>query len=136
MLDVPGGEMTDRIELPAPWRNDTMTRRYLRKMESSPSANYPVDGVLSLIWARARLLNDDLAKGENKVKRYSLLPQRPFGIMGSPNGRIDVISSYFVPIRAGVAQLLRMVRKGIKIVILTNSLAANDVAIVHAGYVR
>ena len=35
-----------------------------------------------------------------------------------------------------MAQLLRMVRKGVKIAILTNSLAANDVAVVHAGYAR
>ncbi|MFG3824591.1 phospholipase D-like domain-containing protein, partial [Escherichia coli] len=50
--------------------------------------------------------------------------------------RVDIISSYFVPTRAGVAQLLRLVRKGVKIAILTNSLAANDVAVVHSGYAR
>ncbi len=83
-----------------------------------------------------RLLSDDPAKGEGKAKRHSLLPQRLFDIMGSPSERIDIISSYFVPTRAGVAQLLRMVRKGVKIAILTNSLAANDVAVVHAGYAR
>ncbi len=46
--------------------------------------------------------------------------------MGSPTERIDIISAYFVPTRAGVAQLLNLVRKGVKIAILTNSLAAND----------
>ncbi len=56
--------------------------------------------------------------------------------MGSPTERIDIISAYFVPTRAGVAQLLNLVRKGVKIAILTNSLAANDVAVVHAGYAR
>lgn len=113
-----------------------MTHRYLRKMESSPFINHLVDGTLPLIWAKTRLLSDDPAKGEGKAKRHSLLPQRLFDIMGSPSERIDIISSYFVPTRAGVAQLLRMVRKGVKIAILTNSLAANDVAVVHAGYAR
>ncbi|HBN1772602.1 TPA: cardiolipin synthase ClsC, partial [Escherichia coli] len=98
--------------------------------------NHLVDGTLPLIWAKTRLLSDDPAKGEGKAKRHSLLPQRLFDIMGSPSERIDIISSYFVPTRAGVAQLLRMVRKGVKIAILTNSLAANDVAVVHAGYAR
>lgn len=116
--------------------NDAMTHRYLRKMESSPFINHLVDGTLPLIWAKTRLLSDDPAKGEGKAKRHSLLPQRLFDIMGSPSERIDIISSYFVPTRAGVAQLLRMVRKGVKIAILTNSLAANDVAVVHAGYAR
>lgn len=119
-----------------PRHNDAMTHRYLRKMESSPFINHLVDGTLPLIWAKTRLLSDDPAKGEGKAKRHSLLPQRLFDIMGSPSERIDIISSYFVPTRAGVAQLLRMVRKGVKIAILTNSLAANDVAVVHAGYAR
>lgn len=110
-------QVIDRIELPASWHNDAMTHRYLRKMESSPFINHLVDGTLPLIWAKTRLLSDDPAKGEGKAKRHSLLPQRLFDIMGSPSERIDIISSYFVPTRAGVAQLLRMVRKGVKIAI-------------------
>ncbi len=55
--------------------------------------------------------------------------------MGSPSERIDIISSYFVPTRAGVAQLLRMVRKGVRL--RPNQFScANDVAVVHAGYAR
>lgn len=91
---------------------------------------------LPLIWAKTRLLSDDPAKGEGKAQRHSLLPQRLFDVMGSPEERIDIISAYFVPTRAGVAQLLQLVRKGVRIAILTNSLAANDVAVVHAGYAR
>lgn len=60
---------------------------------------------LPLIWARTRLLSDDPAKGEGKAPRHSLLPQRLFDVMGSPTERIDIISAYFVPTRAGVAQL-------------------------------
>lgn len=60
---------------------------------------------LPLIWARTRLLSDDPAK-ERKAPRHSLLPQRLFDVMGSPTERIDIISAYFVPTRAGVAQLL------------------------------
>lgn len=63
VLDVPEGEMADRIELPASWHNDAMTHRYLRKMESSPFINHLVDGTLPLIWAKTRLLSDDPAKG-------------------------------------------------------------------------
>lgn len=88
-----------------------------------------LSGRKHVYWAMIR-------RKEGKAKRHSLLPQRLFDIMDSPSERIDIISSYFVPTRAGVAQLLRMVRKGVKIAILTNSLAANDVAVVHAGYAR
>ncbi len=46
------------------------------------------------------------------------------------------ISPYFVPGKAGTAELVDAVRSGRRISILTNSLAANDVAAVHGGYSR
>ncbi|MEB0863588.1 phospholipase D family protein [Citrobacter youngae] len=136
VLELSEPETTQRIELPESWYNDDITRRYLHKLETSQFMTHLDQGSLSLIWAKTRLLSDDPAKGEGKAPRHSLLPQRLFDVMGSPTERIDIISAYFVPTRAGVAQLLRLVRKGVKIAILTNSLAANDVAIVHAGYAR
>ena len=129
-------EITERIELPESWYNTDITRRYLHKLQTSQFMPHLESGALPLIWARTRLLSDDPSKGEGKVPRHSLLPQRLFDVMGSPGERIDIISAYFVPTRAGVAQLLQLVRKGVKIAILTNSLAANDVAVVHAGYAR
>ncbi len=57
-------------------------------------------------------------------------------VIDSPQRQFDIISAYFVPTRAGVAQLLSLKRKGVKIAILTNSLAANDVSVVHAGYAK
>lgn len=136
VLEMSESDSLQRIELPESWYNDDITRRYLHKLETSQFMTSLDQQSLPLIWAKTRLLSDDPAKGEGKAPRHSLLPQRLFDVMGSPGERIDIISAYFVPTRAGVAQLLRMVRKGVKIAILTNSLAANDVAIVHAGYAR
>jgi putative cardiolipin synthase len=136
VLEMSESDSSQRIELPESWYNDDITRRYLHKLETSQFMASLDQQSLPLIWAKTRLLSDDPVKGEGKAPRHSLLPQRLFDVMGSPGERIDIISAYFVPTRAGVAQLLRMVRKGVKIAILTNSLAANDVAIVHAGYAR
>lgn len=136
VLEMSESDSSQRIELPESWYNDDITRRYLHKLETSQFMTSLDQQSLPLIWAKTRLLSDDPVKGEGKAPRHSLLPQRLFDVMGSPGERIDIISAYFVPTRAGVAQLLRMVRKGVKIAILTNSLAANDVAIVHAGYAR
>lgn len=136
VLSLSEQELTQRIELPDSWYNDEITRRYLHKLETSQFMADLDRGTLPLIWAKTRLLSDDPSKGEGKAQRHSLLPQRLFDVMGSPRERIDIISAYFVPTRAGVAQLLNLVRKGVKIAILTNSLAANDVAVVHAGYAR
>ena len=45
-----------------------------------------------------------------------------------------IVSPYFVPGKEGVEFLKELVDRGVKVVILTNSLASNDVAAVHAGY--
>lgn len=47
---------------------------------------------------------------------------------------LTLVSPYFVPDDKGEAWLIAMARRGVKIVVLTNSYAANDVKAVHAGY--
>ncbi|HEI1898878.1 TPA: phospholipase D family protein [Escherichia coli] len=63
VLDVPEGEMADRIELPASWHNDAMTHRYLRKMESSPFINHLVDGTV---------VHAGYARWRKKLLRYGV----------------------------------------------------------------
>ena len=45
-------------------------------------------------------------------------------------------SAYFVPQDAGVALLAALTRRGVRVTVLTNALASNDVPAVHAGYAR
>jgi putative cardiolipin synthase len=45
-------------------------------------------------------------------------------------------SAYFVPGDQGVALLADVARRGVRVRVLTNSLAATDVTAVHAGYTR
>lgn len=136
VLELSEEEIEMRLHPPEEWYQNEITQRYLDKLESSQFITRLEARNLPLIWAKTRLLSDDPRKGLGRAKRHSLLPQRLLDVMGSPVEQIDIISSYFVPTRAGVALLLQMVRKGVKIAILTNSLAANDVAVVHAGYAR
>lgn len=136
VLELPQEEIEARIHLPREGVQDELTQSYLKKLETSEFVTALEARRLPLIWAKTRLLSDDPRKGMGKARRHSLLPQRLLDVMGSPTQQIDIISSYFVPTRAGVALLLQMVRKGVKVAILTNSLAANDVAVVHAGYAR
>jgi putative cardiolipin synthase len=56
--------------------------------------------------------------------------------MEAGSGDIALISPYFVPGEGGTEALLAGVHNGRSIRILTNSLASNDVAAVHGGYVR
>jgi cardiolipin synthase C len=49
---------------------------------------------------------------------------------------VMISSPYFVPGEAGVAAFGGLRERGVKVVILTNSFAANDVPLVHIGYAR
>jgi putative cardiolipin synthase len=47
-----------------------------------------------------------------------------------------IFTPYFVPGKSGTAFLQQLCEQGVRVRILTNSLASNDVAIVHSGYAK
>ena len=68
-------------------------------------------------------------------KEYQLAPQLKPYVEGVQKELI-VFSPYFVPGEAGTAFLTGLVARGVRVRILTNSLASNDVSVVHAGYAK
>lgn len=54
--------------------------------------------------------------------------------IGRPERALDIVSPYFVPGDGGTAMLTDLARRGVKVRVLTNSLAASDESVVHAGY--
>lgn len=136
VLDIEKEDIAGRIQMPDSWYQDPRAARYLSTLEKTQFASQLERGDLPLIWAKTRLVSDDPKKGQGKAHQRTLLPQRLLNVMGKPERQIDIISAYFVPGRAGVALLLQLARKGVRVAVLTNSLAANDVSVVHAGYAR
>lgn len=57
-------------------------------------------------------------------------------ILGIPQRKLLIVSGYFVPTDEGVRDLTAMAARGVDVRILTNSYAATDVGMVHAGYAR
>lgn len=57
-------------------------------------------------------------------------------VIGETQRELLLISPYFVPGAGGTGALRELVRKGVRVAVLTNSLAATDVAAVHSGYSR
>ena len=47
---------------------------------------------------------------------------------------VDIVSPYFVPGKPATEVLCKLAKSGVRVRILTNSLASNDVSAVHAGY--
>ena len=89
-------------------------------------------------WARTQLLADDPRKAS--VRRRRDAPQIMLDALNATweEAREEVLAAtaYFVPGRNGSGNLIRMRRRGVRVRILTNSLASNDVPTVHAGYTR
>ncbi|RKF20219.1 phospholipase D family protein [Alginatibacterium sediminis] len=84
----------------------------------------------------ASLLVDTPGKFVNQEHDESQLAAQLAGVLGQAKRRIIVSSPYFVPGKSGTEALVAAAQSGIKIDIITNSLAATDVAVVHGGYAR
>jgi len=92
-------------------------------------------GTDGFFWGKAHLLYDDPAKISRAPEDTEghLLPQ--FANLGSQvQSELLIVSPYFVPGDSGVAWLGGLVKRGVRVTVLTNSLAATDVGAVHAGY--
>ena len=88
-------------------------------------------------WGKATLLFDDPSKISRApdATEGHLLPQFS-GIGLQTRQELLIVSPYFVPGEAGVAWLNGLVARGVRVTVLTNSLAATDVGAVHSGYQR
>ncbi|MGS0894314.1 phospholipase D-like domain-containing protein [Burkholderia stagnalis] len=86
-------------------------------------------------WGRATVLYDDPSKIAHAPndERGHLMPQlRALAL--EPEHELLIVSPYFVPGQDGVERLRALAARGVRVTVLTNSLASTDVAAVHAGY--
>ena len=110
--------------------------RYVEALRSTPLVQQLVAGSLPLDWALARVVSDDPAKVLHPPERRDLhMLQKLEAALGVPRSELDLVSPYFVPTEDGTATLVAIAARA-KVRVLTNSLAATDVAPVHAGYAK
>ena len=95
-------------------------------------------GQLTFYRGRAVALYDDPMKLDavNQNQAGSNLGCQIAQVVGAPAREVFLVSAYFVPGAGGTEQLSAFRRRGIRVVVVTNSLAATDVPAVHAGYAR
>jgi putative cardiolipin synthase len=91
---------------------------------------------LTLEWVPVRLVYDEPSKALGAAKDSELLFPRLEHTIGRVDRQLDVISPYFVPGEEGTKALCGLSERGIRLRIVTNSLAATDVGAVHAGYAK
>ncbi len=91
-----------------------------------------------LTWSRSvRVVADDPTKamGISPADSSRVLDSMAAEIRAASR-EVLLISPYFVPGMGGTAALRALAFQGAKVEVLTNSLAATDVAIVHSGYTK
>jgi cardiolipin synthase C len=93
-------------------------------------------GVVHLTWVPAIVLADRPAKisSETAPDDEFTIAKDTGALMRSAQQELIVISPYFVPGKEGVATFAKLVERGVRIRILTNSLASTDSPLVHHGY--
>jgi putative cardiolipin synthase len=139
---VPAAEVVDKPATEGDFRAAVEDMRRLMKEDAYP---FPVDtdveslmGRLEeifadLVWAPAQVVWEDpssIFENRKPGRMDSALYER----MRSLESEILIESAYFVPRDRGVEAARSLVERGVKVRILTNSLAANDVLAAHAGY--
>lgn len=92
---------------------------------------------LGFVWSDWKLVYDQPTKVTAKkvTAETHLAPKLKVG-MDRTQKDLIIVSPYFVPGDEFTAYLVGLVERGVRVRILTNSLQANDVSLVHAGYMR
>ena len=96
-----------------------------------------LNGSLDLIAADARVVLDPPERVRHGVKRRAsettaCLQQ----MVSAATSEAIIVSPYFVPQKQGVAFFAALVRKGVRVIVITNSLASTNHVSVHAVYER
>ena len=115
---------------------DSASLEYTRSVTESPLMRELITRNLSFDWAPTTMLSDDPAKVRGRVPDSTLMWTRLRQTLGRPKRELELISPYFVPGSAGTDYFVQLVCDGVKVDVLTNSLAATDVAVVHVGYAK
>ncbi len=125
-----------RIDSPGPGMPSTVPLAVV------PMLNLPFElarGQLGpLLWADARVLFDPLTKTEGFNERENTIrgtvTEGVIRWFQTARSSIKMVSPYFVPTEAAVADIARAEKAGIHVEVLTNSLASTDEPWVYAGY--
>jgi putative cardiolipin synthase len=111
-------------------------RPYIERVTAAPGVQDLLAGRFEAHWTReVELVCDPPAKAQGR-KGDNWIMSSLAPAAASARQELQVVSPYFVPGEVGVRLLAAIASSGVDVTVLTNSLAATDVAAVHAGYAR
>ena len=139
----------------------TQTARYRQALSDSDFLDNLEQGLLRFLWVNVRFVSDPPTKAlpdvllkhnhyphhyrhatnvtnaiDTTTQNDATLIEQIASTLLSPKKSLTIVSPYFVPSQLWTASFVNLAKRGIELNILTNSLTANDVIAVHAGYMR
>jgi phosphatidylserine/phosphatidylglycerophosphate/cardiolipin synthase-like enzyme len=94
---------------------------------------------IPLVWAPSTLLVDEPGKvgpGDDEADAGETVIDGLMNLMLGARKEVLIISPYFVPGERMMSVYEQLRKRGIRVRLLTNSLASNDAPLAHAGYAR
>ncbi len=117
-------------------RQSILGSDYLAAIASSPLVENLLAGKDILEWTEAVLVSDDPAKGLGRAARENLLMERLAEQLSEVEQSVDVVSAYLIPGKMGSALFEELAIAGREVRLVTNSLEATDVPVVHSAWMR
>jgi len=115
--------------------DERSTSAYLEALRDSPLAKGLRAQTVELRWAEGKIIHDSSEKKAHDTDwRQELLISQLAPYIIEAKRDVVIVSPYFVPGAAATTALCKLSQDGVRVRVLTNSLASNDVAAVHAGY--
>jgi putative cardiolipin synthase len=133
----PAGIKKGREELAA-HRSAARDSEYAKRLRESDLLTKLLAHDLALVWAPAHVVVDR----PNKVAGAGNPPgsEKSGGrlrfLVENARSELIISSPYFIPGKNGILFFEKLRNKGVRVRILTNSFAGNDVAVVHSGYAK
>ncbi len=136
--ELPGKKIfTERRKELTNYVNSKIASEYKEKLLNSQIRKSIQNDTLNYTPGSARVLSDHPDKLSGYDAQYSLtLASQLDHYLQNLKKELLIFSPYFVPGKIGTELLCNLSRNGVRIRILTNSLASTDVGIVHAGYAK
>lgn len=120
-------------------KNATQLRnsQFMNAVRKSGIATKLLQGHLPMLWSKSKLFYDPPEKVTGRRKhRKNYLMRQIMPYLAQAKSEILIVTPYFVPRYSGLRWLKRLRKKGIKITVLTNSFASNDIPFAYIGYER
>lgn len=106
---------------------------YQRAIKATQLAMAGVD-LSELSWVPYRLVSDPPNKGQSQNRAEQNLIHSISEVIKQAKQEFILVSPYFVPRKKGIEGFAELRSREVEVLVLTNSLAATDVAAVHSGY--